>query len=66
MLRVSPIVFDTILTLIQDHPVFANNSNVPQASVEEQLAVTLYQMGRYGNAASVEDVARIAGISEGS
>lgn len=31
-----------------------------------QLAVTLYRAGRYGNGASVDDVARIAGISEGS
>jgi len=66
MLRVTPLVFQTILTLIEEHPVFMNNSNNGQTPVEIQLAVTLYRMGRYGNAASVEDVARVAGCSEGS
>jgi hypothetical protein len=66
MLRVSPQVFDVILYFIHDHPVFYNNSNNPQAPVQTQLAVTLYRMGRYGNGASVKDIARIVGISEGS
>jgi hypothetical protein len=66
MLRVSPLVFSVILELIKDHPVFTNNSNVPQTPVDVQLAVTLYHLGHYGNAASLEDVARMAGISEGS
>ena len=66
MLRVSPQVFDVILYFIHDHPVFQNNSNNPQAPVQTQLAVTLYRMGRYGNGASVKDIAHIAGISEGS
>lgn len=39
MLRVSPLVFQTILTLIEDHPVFRNDSNNAQAPVEVQLAV---------------------------
>ncbi|KAG6895107.1 hypothetical protein C0993_010153, partial [Termitomyces sp. T159_Od127] len=43
-----------------------NTSTHPQASIEDQLAVTLFRMGRSGNGASVEDIARIAGISEGS
>jgi hypothetical protein len=42
MLRVSPHVFQTILSLIQHHPVFTNHLNVAQAPVEVQLAVTLY------------------------
>jgi hypothetical protein len=66
LLRVTPLVFDTILTLIENHPIFMNNSNNAQTPVELQLAVTLYRMGRYGNAASAEEVARIAGCSEGS
>jgi hypothetical protein len=56
MLHVSPLVFETILTLI-DHPVFTNQSNLGQTPVEQQLAVTLFQMGHYGNGAAVEDVA---------
>ncbi|KAG5635170.1 hypothetical protein H0H81_012170 [Sphagnurus paluster] len=66
MLRVSPVVFMVILELIKDHPIFMNNSNVPQTPVDYQLAVTLYRMGRFGNAACLADIAREAGISEGS
>jgi hypothetical protein len=66
MLRVTPLVFHVILQLIEDHPVFLNHSNNGQTPVEQQLAVTLYRMGRYGNAASVEDVAHLAGCAEGS
>lgn len=66
MLRVSPYIFEVILALIKDDLVFQSNSNCPQAPVDEQLAVTLYRLGRYGNAASVDEVARMAGISEGS
>ncbi|KAF7319715.1 DDE Tnp4 domain-containing protein [Mycena kentingensis (nom. inval.)] len=62
----TPYCFDILLELICDHPVFTNNSNNPQAPVEEQLAVTLYRLGQYGNGASVQDIARIAGCSEGS
>ncbi|KAF8142833.1 hypothetical protein K438DRAFT_1994543 [Mycena galopus ATCC 62051] len=65
LLRVSPLVFNVIL-LIKDHPVFHNNSNVPQTPVDVQLPVVLYRLGRYGNAASVEDVARVAGIGVGT
>jgi hypothetical protein len=66
MLRVTPLVFSTILQLIENHPIFLNHLNNGQTPVEQQLAVTLYRMGRYGNAASVEDIVRIAGCSEGS
>ena len=66
MLRVSPQVFQALLQLIEDHPVFQNNSNNYQTPIETQLAVTLYQMGCFGNGASLEDIARISGSSEGS
>ncbi|KAG5650825.1 hypothetical protein H0H81_010887 [Sphagnurus paluster] len=66
MLCVSPVVFMVILKLIKDHPIFMNNSNVPQTPVNYQLAVTLYCMGRFGNTACLADIAREAGISEGS
>ena len=66
MLRVSPFVFQVLVELIKDHPIFHNNSNNPQAPVETQLAVTLFRMGRFGNAASLEDIAREAGCSEGT
>lgn len=66
MLRVSPVVFDVLIQLIKDDPVFQNNSNSPQSPVDYQLAITLYRLGHFGNAASLEDVARLAGCSEGS
>src|SRR5258705_9030145 len=40
--------------------------NNPQAPVDVQLAVTLYCMGCFGNDASLEDLARTAGCSEGA
>lgn len=66
MLRISPEVFDTLLYLINDDPVFQNYSTCPQAPVKTQLAVTLFRMGRFGNGASLEDLARTAGCSEGA
>lgn len=66
MLRVTPEAFHHLLHLIQNHPIFVSKSSQAQTPVEYQLAVTLYRAGRYGNGVSVEDVARIAGISEGS
>lgn len=65
MVRLSPTSFSVLLHLIEDHPVFHNNSNNAQKPVEVQLATTLFRMGRYGNAASLEDIARITGSSEG-
>ncbi|KAF6749093.1 hypothetical protein DFP72DRAFT_548602 [Ephemerocybe angulata] len=58
LFRVTPTVFEFILLLISGHPIFTNNSHVPQAPVDVQLAVTLYRLGRYGNGASLEDIAR--------
>ena len=66
MLRVSPHIFQVIVKLIKDHPIFHNNSNHAQAPVEEQLAVTLFRMGHFGNAASLEDITCEAGCLEGS
>ena len=66
LLRVSPVVFKVIHELIKDHPVFHNNSTSPQAPVDYQLSITLYRLGRYGNGASIIDVARNAGCSPGA
>jgi hypothetical protein len=66
MLRVSPFMFHVILHLIKNNKVFQNNAQNAQTPVEYQLAVTLYRMGRYGNAASLEDIARDAGIAKGT
>ncbi|KIK71813.1 hypothetical protein PAXRUDRAFT_92273, partial [Paxillus rubicundulus Ve08.2h10] len=64
MLCVSPEVFQVILSLIEDHPVFFNNSGNAQEAIEVQLGVTLYRMDQYGNGASLEDIAHFAGCSE--
>ena len=65
MLRVTPQSFHHIHALIKDSPDFSNNSPNAQIPSLYQLAVTLYRAGRYGNGASIQDVARIAGLSEG-
>ena len=65
-LRVEPEIFDDILDLISDHPIFSNNSHNPQLPVSIQLAIFLNRAGHYGNAIAVEDVAQWAGISIGS
>jgi len=64
-LRVTPDTFDQIVEKISDHPVFFNNSNCPQAPVKDQLAITLFCFGHYGNAASLERVREWAGTSKG-
>ncbi|KAF7310164.1 DDE Tnp4 domain-containing protein [Mycena indigotica] len=61
IVRISPFVFASIVTMIENDPVFQNNSQNEQTPVDKQLAVTLYRMGRYGNGGSVDDVARFAG-----
>ncbi|KIK91882.1 hypothetical protein PAXRUDRAFT_148483 [Paxillus rubicundulus Ve08.2h10] len=66
MLCVSPEVFQVILSLIKDHQVFFNNSGNAQEVIEVQLGVTLYEMGQYGNGASLEDIAHFVGCSEGA
>ena len=66
MLRVSPYVYEVLTNLICDHAVFQNNTHYQQTPVWIQLAITLYRLGHYGNSASVHDVARNFGFSEGS
>ena len=65
-LRVSPATFDKILHKISNHPIFFNNSNNPQMSVEDQLAITLYRLGHDGNAASLQSIANWAGVGKGT
>src|SRR5258708_15197968 len=65
-LCVSPSTFNTLLTLVENHPVFYNSSHQDQMPVECQLAIALYRFGHFGNAASVELVAQWARCSTGS
>jgi hypothetical protein len=64
--RVDPSTFNGLVEKIQTHPIFDNNSNVPQKPVSTQLAIFLYRAGHYGNAASPEAIGHWAGVSPGT
>jgi DDE superfamily endonuclease len=65
--RVSRNAFDFILEKIKDHPIFhRSEKNNQQLPVENQLHIALYRFGRYGNGASIRDIANHAGIGEGT
>ncbi|KAJ7616874.1 hypothetical protein B0H17DRAFT_965471 [Mycena rosella] len=64
-LRVSPETFDELVSRIESHPIFSNNSYHPQTLPYIQLAIALYRFGHDGNAASVESIAQWAGVSAG-
>ena len=66
MLRVSPYVYEVLVNLISNHTVFQNQSHSQQTPVWIQLAITLYRLGHYGNAASVRNIAHNFGFSEGA
>lgn len=65
-LRIDPQCFDDLVAVIQDDPVFHNNSNHAQMPVMEQLAIALYHFGHYGNASSTLKVALWAGVGFGT
>lgn len=62
-MRMSPACFDAILDAISADPVFHNNSpSAPQLPIIQQLAITLYRFGHFGNAASALKVALWASV----
>jgi hypothetical protein len=63
---VDPSTFDGLVEKICEHPIFHNNSNMPQAPVSTQLAIFLYCTGHYSNAASPEAIGHWAGVSPGT
>ncbi|TBU27891.1 hypothetical protein BD311DRAFT_633920, partial [Dichomitus squalens] len=65
-LRVSPSTFDRLVLRLADDPIFSNNSENAQMSVETQLAIALWRFGRYGNAAGLQQVANWAGCGKGT
>src|SRR4051794_40125207 len=65
-LRVSRNTFDLILDSIKAYPSFHNNSSNKQLPVELQLQIALFRFGRSGNAASLKDISRTFGVSEGT
>ncbi|KIJ42752.1 hypothetical protein M422DRAFT_170775 [Sphaerobolus stellatus SS14] len=65
-LRISPATFDILVQTIQGHSVFHNQSNQQQIPVDQQLAVTLFRFGHYGNAATLQKVGLWAGFGYGT
>jgi hypothetical protein len=65
-LRITPACFDDLVAAIQDDEVFHNNSQNGQIPVAEQVAITLYRFGHYGNAASCMKVALHFGVGYGT
>ncbi|KIK13199.1 hypothetical protein PISMIDRAFT_119302 [Pisolithus microcarpus 441] len=64
-LHVDPDVFASLITKLENHLVFNNNSNNPQLLVSVQLTVFSNGLSHYGNGATMEDIAEWAGISVG-
>lgn len=65
-IRISPYTFDCLVRRIENDVAFTNRGNNGQMSVENQLAITLYRFGHYGNAAGLSKVARWAGVGKGT
>jgi len=65
-LQVTPLIFDSLIAMIIMDPVFKNNSYYLQMAVEDQLAITLYQFGHDGNAASLQGVMNWAAVGKGT
>ncbi|CEH17679.1 Predicted transposase [Ceraceosorus bombacis] len=63
LVRMAPGAFDELLTLLHGTEEFYDTSRDVLA---EMLSVVLYRFGHSGNGASVAEIARGAGISEGS
>ncbi|KAH7919060.1 hypothetical protein BV22DRAFT_1023626 [Leucogyrophana mollusca] len=65
-LRMDPRVFGRIVEILEDHPVFHNNSNNAQLAVAVQVAIFINAAGHYGNRSATEDYADWAGVSIGT
>ena len=65
-LRVSREGFQDILENIKTHDVFQAKPSAHQLPVEHQLQIALFRLGRFGNGSSVQDIAQIFGVSEGT
>ncbi|KAA1480073.1 hypothetical protein DENSPDRAFT_789902, partial [Dentipellis sp. KUC8613] len=65
-LRVSPRTFDRLVERLIQDPVFSNSSQNEQMPVEDQVAITLFRFGHFGNGASITRVSRWAGYATGT
>ena len=66
IVRMSKTSFFLVVQLIQDNPVFANNSFNKQEEVWFQLAVVLNRVGTDGTGSSVKKNSLFSGVSYGS
>ncbi|KAF9286897.1 hypothetical protein BGZ68_002439 [Mortierella alpina] len=65
--RMSKTAFNNLVTsVLPQHPVFKNQSNNGQESIEKQLAITLWRMGHFGKDAGVAEAGKVFGLSEGT
>ncbi|KAL3679785.1 hypothetical protein R1sor_022741 [Riccia sorocarpa] len=55
-----------LFSLLEDHPIFINNSNCPQTPAVVQLAVALDRLGHEGNGACIDRSMELWGVSHGS
>lgn len=65
-LRVTPFTFDRLVARLADDPIFTNNSEKAQMPVENQVAIALWRFGRFGNGATLQQVANWAGCGKGT
>ncbi|KAL9936644.1 hypothetical protein V8E36_004712 [Tilletia maclaganii] len=66
VVRVSPAAFDFIFEAIKGDAVFEAAPGYTQIATHVQLAVLMYRLGHYGNAASVSAVAALFGLGKGT
>lgn len=64
--RMSKACFAKLVGLIEGHAVFYNNGFREQAPPYQQLLVTLFRLGKYGNGASVAHMVNVFSISDGT
>ena len=66
--RVSRSTFSKLRGVLWAHarPVFCLRRGRAQLALDRQLAITLYRLGHYGNACSVDALAKLFGVSAGA
>ena len=60
----SPATFNALVQYLEPQEVFLNNSSNSQEQmpVDRQILITFFQMGCYGNDASLTKIASLAGV----
>jgi hypothetical protein len=64
-LRVTRKDFRTILSIVEESPVFKTFNGQKQLAVDKQLAITLYKLGFDGSGSSLSNAAAHFGIGDG-